>query len=248
MWVRQNQQTVWKLLILYLGLQGRMSRGQYWPIALIITMTWVILLNVGFWLFTSWLWVSVVDQPPETPSFIVLRNDFYLSTAPFILFISLMHFIVISLKRLHDINDSGWHLLAWGIPFASVFIYYFFCMLVIIYISDYDYLDIILFLSLIIVCPMLILISFVAWLVLMIKFAGKGTTGKNKYGNDPLNKPDNKNFWVYNGWKHLLVSLGLLGLSANVLYVLRDDIYIPIWAKILSNYFFGIYMALVNPI
>lgn len=84
----------------YANFEGRARRAEYW---------WFTLLNFGFVLITIFL--DAIIMAMDAP-FIVFMPVYLLATA-------LPH-LAVCVRRLHDINHSGWFLLASAIPFVNI--------------------------------------------------------------------------------------------------------------------------------
>ena len=215
-----NMEQICRLLIFYFGFQGRMSRGQYWPSALSTIITWVCLFLAGSWIA---LFILLQSDPHELSSVEDLQLSIYAWGAPVVYSLSLIHFISISAKRLHDMDNSGWWLLFWLMPlaftFLCIFITFFLLPVIVNYYSAENHLTILAktFSHLIMIS---ILTSFLTWLVMMIVFTMGGTTATNRFGEDPRRKPSRKSMnrdtlGITMKLYPLLMPFGLMILSAT---------------------------------
>ncbi len=84
-----------------------------------------------YWYFVLYSFLSIVIAGSISRKLgdfkIPIFSTFIKSFHVIVFFVLLVPYLAISVRRLHDINKSGWYLLIYFIPFGSLILFYFFC-------------------------------------------------------------------------------------------------------------------------
>lgn len=118
----------------YVTFSGRAQRSEFWWFALFVFLGQMVL---------TWVDIALFGTTEVGPGSISGESDVAIFSAVFGLG-TLLPYISVSVRRLHDTDRSGW--------------WYW-----------------------------LVLIPLVGWIILIVWYATKGTDGRNRFGDDPLN-------------------------------------------------------------
>ncbi len=185
---------------LFFSAKGRINRQKFFlaQIALIVIFM-IVGIGICFAFFTFWasLTASITPTAPD-PTSLIFPSMLIASIGGVILFLlsilASYSFIVLNIKRWHDLDKSGWFTLSAYIPGIISFIIYL-CIVISYPEVAYDNFDtipyhiilliIFLYITTNIICPT-IYGTFV--------FLVKGTEGENQFGEDPLADKDYLNY------------------------------------------------------
>ena|SRR5690554_3218767 len=90
---------------------GRASRKEYWLFALFYWVFFLLLVSIG---------VLIEQHNPQ------INNDIGIYIGVIYLFLMILPNLSILVRRLHDINKSGWYSLLGAIPYIGLFIIFIF--------------------------------------------------------------------------------------------------------------------------
>lgn len=150
-----------KVLRQYVDFNGRARRKEYWMFTL-----FNILISLGFLMLDMLLFDHDPSDPEDTA---ILRSIYSLAV--------LLPGLAVSVRRLHDINRSGWWMMILFVPVIAA---------AIVGATGFVASGILIVFGIVIL---------VAAIVLLVFHATEGTKGPNKYGPDPKNPGATNDQW-----------------------------------------------------
>ncbi|KGN98924.1 DUF805 domain-containing protein [Porphyromonas sp. COT-290 OH3588] len=161
-------------MVNYINPRGRARRREFWGFQLFYAVILVLLLFAGLLLWgphEDEAWVSGTTQTPLGSS-----NPLQMSLAIVFSLISLPPFLTLCMRRLHDINRSGW----WATPILIVGAIWGVLMLFSLTTTSSEH-------SMLLIWGNAVvgIASIVVALIFIVFFLMSGTRGANRYGQDP---------------------------------------------------------------
>jgi uncharacterized membrane protein YhaH (DUF805 family) len=180
---------IFQPLVRYADFNGRSRRSEFW--------LWVLFRIILGCVLASGMMAIVVNSLPQLESNpeIFLRN--YFIASPLLTLVNLgllIPTLAVGVRRLHDINRSGWWIiLPYVVAFVGViaFLIFFGTSLVQLFsenpegdLSEADAIQLVLSsLSSLLLC--IVVPSLITWVVMLIFYVSEGTIGPNRFGPDP---------------------------------------------------------------
>lgn len=159
----------------YVVFSGRAARSEYWWFFLFAMIGSIVAGILDLVLFGSS--VTTETSYSATTAFTPLNTLFSLAI--------LLPSLSISVRRFHDLDRTGWWLLAWLVPMVLVFIVGGVASVMADSTTATDGLFVILAF---IVGALLVALGMYIWMI--VWFATEGTVGENRFGPDPVDRSE----------------------------------------------------------